>query len=642
MPQEASRYTEVPLDAQTSSAIKPISVASLEEARHEAAEAAAHLAAAAHIVGTGNAALAAFFTGFTRYASPEDLNHYTGPELAALIKRAFAVSGPREPGTSLVAILDPSADDPAFARSETVVIAVNDDIPFLYDSCTAEVRSQGLSVAAAFHPVIAIARDNKGKSPESSTTRSESVIVLALNARLDESHKNQLRDGLLKVFGDVRAAVRDWKPMLNRLAETVTELKNNPPPIPEAELAENLAFLAWLKENHFTFLGCRDYVFSPEGEGRLDARYESGLGLLANPDMSVVRRGKDRSSLTPDLREFLTQPAPLIIAKSSTRSTVHRRTHMDYVGIKTFDGKGRLTGERRFIGLFTSAAYSQLPAEIPLLRRKVHHVLAGSGLPPASHDGKALAHIIDTFPRDELFQIAEDELLSTALGILNLGDRPKVRLFLRFDKFDRYVSALAYIPRDRYNGAVQAKIHTLLATAFDGRESAAIPMLDDEALARIHYIVGRNPGARPEADVREIEAAIRAAIRTWEDGFADAVAQAYGDGKGPLAQRYANAFPAGYRDTFTPWEAAQDIERIEQVLAGEAKGGHLAAHVYGREGGGPNALHLKLFVRGPFVPLSECLPVFEKLGLKVIAEDAFALTPFPRMTNRRQSHCRTS
>ena len=382
-----------------------------------------------------------------------------------------------------------------------------------------------------------------------------------------------------------------------------------------------------MAEDHFTFLGCRDYVFSPEGEGRLDPVYESGLGLLADPEMRVVRRGADRSQLTPDVRDFLTKPAPLIIAKSALRSPVHRRVHMDYVGVKTFDPKGRLTGERRFVGLFTSTAYSQLPADIPLLRRKTAQVMAGSGLPPSSHDGKALQHVLDTFPRDELFQISEDELLATALGILNLGERPKVRLFLRFDRFDRYVSALVFIPRERYSGAVREKIHAILARAFDGRQSAATPMLDDEALARVHYIIGRNEGPLPDADVKELESEIRAAIRTWDDGFADAVRFEHGEITAGLPLRYAAAFPAGYRDRFTPAEAVDDIDRIEAVLKNQGTAGALAAHVYGRTGDAPDALYLKLFVHGPFVPLSECLPVFENLGLKVIAEDAFALTP---------------
>src|ERR1700704_3284350 len=386
------------------------------ETRHESAEAAAHLVASAQLIDGSDPALVEFFAAFTRYASPEDLVHYTGAELAALVKLVFERSATRRPGAPFVAISDPSAENPASAKRETVIVAVNDDMPFLYDSATAELRAQGLNIAAAFHPVVRETRDASGARAKSGTQVAASFIVLALDSVIDDDRAKALHQGLSKVFDTVRVVVKDWKPMLGRLAETIGELKKNPPQIPDSELAENLAFLGWLADNHFTFLGCRDYVFRGEGEGRLDAVYPSGLGVLTDPEARVVRRGSDRSSLTPELREFLTQPSPLVITKSSLRSVVHRRAHMDYIGVKKFDGKGNLVGERRFIGLFTSTAYSQLPTEIPLLRRKVARVLEGSGLPPSGHDGKALAHILDTFPRDELFQIAEEELLPTALG----------------------------------------------------------------------------------------------------------------------------------------------------------------------------------------------------------------------------------
>jgi glutamate dehydrogenase len=600
----------------------------VEEARHDSEEAASHIAAASRLVGTDNRELAAFFAAFTRYANPEDLIHYTGPELAELSKLVFRHTAWRRPGTPFVDVFDPSLEDPGFAKlGETMVVAVCDDMPFLYDSTTAAVRATGAHIAATFHPVIPMARDAEGRRSASGESLSESVIVLALDSGLDAEEAETLKKTLMDVQNDVRFAVRDWKPMLARLSETIAGLKQNPPRIPEAQLAENLAFLGWLAENHFAFLGSRDYVYRAADGGRLQPLFESGLGLLADPERRVIRRGPDRTSLTPEVREFLTQPSPLIITKSNARSVVHRRANMDYIGVKTFDGEGNLTGERRFVGLFTSTAYSQLPSEIPLLRRKTEHVLAGSGFAASSHDGKALAHVLNSFPRDELFQIGEEELLATALGILNLGERPKVRIFLRVDKFDRFVSALVFLPRERYSDAVRDRIHALLAHAFNGRLSAAMPSLEHEALARIHYIVGRNDGPRPAVDMRELEAQIRLAIRTWDDGFTDALKFEHGGTSAALARRYQDAFPPGYRDAFAPNEAAEDIDRIEAVLRGRGVGGNVSAHVYARDGDAPETVRLKLFVKGSFIPLSECLPVFENLGLKVIAEDAFALNP---------------
>ena len=599
-----------------------------DEAHHEAMEAAAHLAEAARLIGGDDPALAAFFTAFTRYASPEDLIHYTGAELAGLAQCVFAHARERASGESLIAIIRPQTETPLFAREETLILAVNDDMPFLYDSCIAELRAQGIAVRAAFHHIVPVARNAQGERESGGVGAPESVILLALEGNPDDGALQALTEGLRETFAHIRSAVRDWRPMLARLKETLEGLMANPPPISPDELKENLAFLAWLSDNHFTFLGARDYVFDASGNGRLEGVWQSGLGVLADPETRVIRRGQDRAGLTPEVRDFLMQPSPLVIAKSNTRSRVHRRVHMDYIGVKTFDAAGNLTGERRFVGLFTSSAYHQLPADIPLLRRKVSHVLASAGLPASSHDGKALTHILDVFPRDELFQTSEDELLATALGILNLGERPKVRVFLRFDRFDRYVSALVFVPRERYNSTIREKIHARLAQALDGRVSAAYPMLDDEALARVLYIIGRNPGMRPEVDARILEADISAMLRSWEDNLSDALILTYGRVLGDeQTKRYGQAFSAGYRGLFNAEDAVSDIEKLDAVLNGHGAAGALTAHVYTRAGDEPGAVRLKLYVQGGYVALSDCLPVFENLGLKVIAEDSFEIAP---------------
>src|SRR5262245_54308758 len=268
-------------------ATKPDHGTADEQARQELVDAAAHLSTSAVLLGAGNPALVAFFSAFTRHASPEDLTYFTGAELAALVKLVFERSAKRKPGTPLIEIFEPSASDPAFARLQSVVVAVNDDMPFLYDSATAEARAQGVNVSAAFHPIISDARDASGARAASGTQVSESFILLALDSVIDDAQKQSIIRGLGKVFATVTGVVRDWKLMLARLAETIAQLKKHPPPIQDADLAENLAFLGWLADNHFTFLGCRDYVFRNQGDGKLEARYESGLGVLADPEARV-------------------------------------------------------------------------------------------------------------------------------------------------------------------------------------------------------------------------------------------------------------------------------------------------------------------------------------------------------------------
>jgi len=556
-------------------------------------------------------ALLAFFEALTRNAAPEDLTRYAPQELAALARLAFARVTSREPDTTLVALFDPARETPEYARHETVLVAVNDDMPFLFDSLMGEVTVQGVQMRAVFHPIVAVAG------------RPTSVIVLVMDTIVGEERRETLVRGAEAAFAQVRVAVRDWRAMQDRLKDAIAELKAHPPRVPAEELAESVAFLEWLGDNHFTLLGCRDYRFGADDGGRLDPVEGSGLGVLADRDARVLRRSPDDTKLTKQVRDFLIQPTPLIITKSNEKSLVHRRVHMDYIGVKFFGADGALRGERRFVGLFTSGAYSRRPTDIPLLRLKATTVLTRAGLSPSSHDAKTLAHIIDTFPRDELFQISDDELYPTALGILRLSERPKVRVFARFDRFDRFVSALVYVPRERYDGAVGEKIHAILARAFNGRMSASTPTIDESPLARIHYIVGRNEGPRPAVNIADLEEEIRAAIRTWDDGFCDALRARYGEIEGRrLFQDQARGFPARYRDVFSPLEALEDLSALK-ALAQCGRIPAIEACAMRKPNDAHSVLRLKLYGLGTALPLSVSLPIFENLGLKVIAEDAY-------------------
>jgi glutamate dehydrogenase len=590
-------------------------------AHDDEARATASLAQAAKLL--KDPAQAAFFEAFYRGAPPEDVTRYTPDSLADLAGLAFAQCRTRKPGETLVALLDFNAQGREGARKETVLVAVNDDMPFLFDSLLAETGTQNLRVHALFHPIMAVARDASGAHADGGTPARESVIVLVLDPIADDARRAALIEGANNVFAQVRLAVRDWRKMLAALKETVAVLRAHPPQVSKEEFDESVAFLEWLGDNHFTLLGSRDYAYSDADGGRLTPMAESGLGVLADSQARVINRGDDRAKLTPEVRAFLTQPQPIIITKSNERSLVHRRVHMDYVGVKIFDGKGKLTGERRFVGLFTSGAYSRRPGDIPLLRLKVKNVTARAGLAANSHDAKALAHILDTYPRDELFQVDEDELFATAMGILRLGERPKVRVFLRFDRFDRFVSALVYVPRDRYDTEAREKIHAILAKAFDGRQSAATPTLDESTLARVHFIVGRNEGPRPYVDVHALEAEIRDAIRTWDDGFVAALVRVHGESAGlTLHHRHDAAFPARYRDAFAPDEAVRDLDEIEMLAE---RPGDIALNVraYRRPLDAHSAMRLKLYGLGAVPPLSALLPVFENLGFRVIAEDSY-------------------
>ena len=546
-----------------------------------------------------------------RNAAPDDLAHYSPEDLMTLARLAWVRALERKPDSTLVALIDPADEVPAYAHKETVLLAVNDDAPFLFDSLMAEASAQGISLRAIFHPVVTI------------KNQPTSVILFVTDTIVGTERREALSHAVEAVFAQVRVAVRDWKAMRDRLGESITLLKSSSSRCTGEELVESIAFLEWLGDNHFTFLGARDYAYRDNGQGYLDPAEGSGLGVLADRFVRVVRRDTDDTSLTPQVRAFLMQPTPLVITKSNEKSLVHRRVNMDYIGVKGFGPDGALKGERRFVGLFTSGAYNRSPFDIPLLRLKVERVMARAGLPPGGHDSKTLAHILDTFPRDELFQISDDELYEIAIGILRLSERPKLRVFTRFDRFDRFVSAIVFVPRDRYDGTTHAKIHAILAHAFDGVPMESTPSLSDSVLARIHYTVARNPGPRPAVDPSVLEAKINAAVRNWGDGFVEAVCARHGELEGRrLLQQLEPHAPARYRDAFTPQQAVEDLEELIELLR-PGRTPATEARLYHKPGDGHSALRLKLYGLGPALPLSISLPIFENFGLKVIAEDAY-------------------
>ena len=550
-----------------------------------------------------DAELLSFFDALYAGAVPEDVLQTDAGRLAALAKALWAETAKRQRGAIRVALLDDS--------HETVLAGINDDRPFLFDSALAAALAGGARVRAAIHPIVTI---NGVRT---------SIIALVCDPIAGEQRK-ALSESLRDAFLQSAIVVRDWQPMLARLKQARDGMAASAPDT--IDIGEDLAFLDWLADNHFTFLGARDYVLTPDGaHGRLEPVKESGLGVLADEDARVIRGSGERIGLTAEVRAWLESPEALIVTKSHARSLVHRRSHMDYIGVKTYDANGVFNGERRFVGLFTSGAYSAQPRAIPLLRRKIQQVMANAGLAPASHDGKALTHILDTFPRDELFQVSVEELQEIATGILRMGGLPRLRLFLRFDRFDRFVSAILLAPRDHVTAQIREQVHALLAKALNGRTSAFDAAVDESPLVRLHFIIGRNEGPVPKVNVRDLEQQIAALLETWDDALAKAVSAAQGrDGLARLAQ-HAPRFTPGYRSLFSAAEAVRDLTILEELTA--AKDGlSLHARVWRKENDAGPALHLKLYVLGELLPLSSSLPVFESLGLKVIAEDSFPVS----------------
>ncbi|MEA2937249.1 MAG: glutamate dehydrogenase, partial [Alphaproteobacteria bacterium] len=386
-----------------------------------------------------------------------------------------------------------------------------------------------------------------------------------------------------------------------------------------------VGFLEWLVADNFTFLGVRNYVFTAD-EDALEPQYESGLGLLRAREMKVLRRGNQLVTVTPEIREFLKQPQILIVTKSAVRSRVHRHAHMDYVGVKRFDATGKLAGEFRIIGLFTSTAYTKSTVTIPYLHRKVAAVVKRAGFPPEGHSGKALVNVLETYPRDELFQVDADTLYQFAMAILQLEERPRVRVLPRRDRFERFVSILVFIPRDRYDSDVRKAIGDYLARVYHGRVSAFFPFFAEGPLVRVHFIIGRYDGETPNPDRGTLEDAISGIVRTWTDGLLDALAAAYEPGRTHLLfERYRDAFSQGYREAYSPRDAVDDIRVIEGLSAKRP----LSADFHRRATDEGEGIGLKIWSRGRPIPLSERVPVLENMGFRVVDELTYRVAVGP-------------
>ena len=438
--------------------------------------------------------------------------HYEARELAELAEAGWQFLQERKSGVPKIRFESrPGPMGAERVRSVSIIEMINDDMPFLLDSVMAELAQQSVDVRLVLHPIFTVERDQtgaligfRGDGPAVGAARRESFISIHVERIEDEARQSQIIEAIRGVLADVRLCVQDWRPMMSRVGEVIAEIKNNPPPLPVEEIAEATQFLEWLVANNFTFLGVREYALTGDERG-YEVVPESGLGILRSPDVHVLRRGSELVSLTPEIMEFLKEPKQLIITKANVKSRVHRRVHMDYIGVKRFDLDGNLVGEFRIVGLFTSTVYTRSTRSIPYLRRKVDNLMRRSGFDPDSHSGKAFAAVLEHYSRDELFQIDEDTLFQFVLAIMHLDERPRVRVLARRDRFDRFVSVMVFVPRERYDSAARAAIGTYLAGVYKGRVSAFFPSFTEGPLVRVHFIIARLGGETPSPDRPTLE-----------------------------------------------------------------------------------------------------------------------------------------
>ncbi|WP_427130195.1 NAD-glutamate dehydrogenase [Pseudarthrobacter sp. S9] len=601
-------------------------------------------------------AVEGYLGDYYEHLAEEDLRAYAQEILTARAETHRQVAATRLPGVANISIID--EDDCS------VLYIVTDDMPFLVDSVNAELVRQNAPIHLVLHPLFVVTRNREtGELVKVSRVPSHLGISSGDTAAMpnlshliaegdDASHmeswiaveidrvgdkRAQLVEGVGRVLGDVRAAVEDWPRMRTKALEIAQDLDKVANRAQIAELRQAQELLRWLDDGNFTFLGYREYdLKNASGEDVLELREESGLGLLrGGADTRQVQH------LTEAGRKKAREKRALVITKANSRSTVHRSAYLDYIGVKSFDAAGNVNGERRFIGLFATSAYAGSVRDIPVVREKVAAVLRGAGFPPDSHSGKDLLGILETYPRDELFQIEIPDLAATATGIQRLQERRRTRLFLRPDIYGRFMSAVVYLPRDRYTTNVRLRIEEELRETFDAVSIDYEARMTESALARLFFRI-RLPKNADVSNVNsdELEKRLVRAARSWGEGISEVLrARADNDGDGAkedgakeLATVWAEAFPPGYRVDYEVEDALEDIARFEKYgaaaeRAGEGVKEQPGVHVYLPEGAGATLeedARVKLYMLEP-KSLSQILPYFHNLGLEVLDERPFEI-----------------
>ncbi len=536
-------------------------------------------------------------------------------------------------GAARVQVFNPSLDEDGWLCPHTVVAVLQRDMPFLVDSVRMEVSRRNITIHEIASTQLTVCRDEQGQllelappgsKPANSKKRhyqQEALIYLEINLHTDESAMHELAESLRSVLSDVELVVSDYQNQLQRVKECRSNLQQISDDGLRACANEVDALLKWMADGCFTFLGYAEYHFCGGGESRyLREEPERRLGLFRQH--GSVAPEVPLPAFNEGMARFHGGEQLVSFTKSAVRSRVHRHAYSDYVVVKRFDSDGRVCGESRFMGLYTSPVYTLSPSQIPMLRQKVAGVLERSGLTPQSHDGKALKQILETFPRDELFQSSDEELFATVMGVAGIKERPLVRLFMRRDPYGKFVSALVYVPRDDFSTQVRVHIQNLIGKAINACEHEFNTYFSESVLARAHIVFRVNPGESHIIDVPRLERQIVDITRSWDDRLYDSLCEYHGEERGVrLYDRFCEAFPVSYKASFEARAAVQDIDTI--VTLQETT--DLAMSFYQAVGAERQSMRFKVFHLDALLELSDAIPVLENLGLRVIGEHPYRL-----------------
>ena len=548
---------------------------------------------------------------------------------AAIATTSFDFIASRTPGEAKIRIFTPNEKEHGWKSQHTIIQILNDDMPFLVDSVTMELTRQGFTIYETFHPILTVARDGKGKLIDVSSSgikskgdTAESLIHIEFSALPASITADALMEEIKRVLYTVRIAVDDWSGITQKVREIGKQLSDNVTNFKLDDVQEVKDFMQWVADKNFIFLGCIEYDFyDKNGKEALTIVEGSERGIFRLDDPEIKPQGL--AALPAEVMHFALVPQLIEITKSSRKSTVHRAVPMDYIGIKRFNNEGKVIGETRFLGLFTSIVYYQSAETIPLIRRKIMRTLARANLDPVSHDGKALKAILEFYPRDELFQISEDDLFDVSMGILYLESRPSVRLFVRKDAFERFVSCLLFVPRERFSTAIREQVQDILQKSYNGTIITYYTQVTDSPLARVQIIIRTTPGSIPKISHTKVEEEIIGIVSQWSDLLRESLLEKYDERQAEqLFRTYSTAFPKTYLARHDVPSAIHDIGKIEEAVTS----GTLSLELFRSRQDSETIIRLKIYNPKAQVPLSDILPMLENMGFKVIDENPFLIS----------------
>ncbi len=528
---------------------------------------------------------------------------------------------------SKIRVFNPDFEEHGWQSPHTIVEIVQKDMPFLVDSIRMELNRRDMSIHFINHAVLPVSRNESGQldlgnSFDTDAATQEAIIYIEVDLHTDKKLLKDLTGSLKEIINEIELLVGDYQSFIDKSQQAVEWVKDSSGPFTQSDTREAMAFMEWLKDNHFTFLACEDFTVDVKDGKNIVARDNKSVnGIFKNdphgPDKMVV------DDLSENLQHLILSPQLITMSKSGRRSRIHRPAYPDYVIVKHIDKNGKVLGGRRFLGLFTSSVYSESPFNIPIIRNKAQAVIEQSGLGSVSHNGKELRHILDVYPRDELFHTDIDQLTKTAVGILNIQERRRTKIFIRCDVLNKFLSCVVYVPRDLYSTELRQRMQAILVDAFAPLDVEFTTFFSESILARTHFSLRLDPDKLVDFDADRIEKDIQAVALSWQDDLMSSLVDGVGEEKGnQYFQSYRNAFGASYRETFTSRTAVVDIQHVSTI-----KNDHdIAMSLYRNVADSGSFFKFKLYKPNDLLPLSDVIPILENMGLRVIGENPYGLT----------------